>query len=524
MNFKLKASTVLVGISILTAMPTQAASLRDIADEIYGSFTTSGGPDNFRTNNGDHVFTGGAYSLRFKTEDIKLIDFQPPSSSASCSGIDFYAGSIQFASKDQFIQAGRNIAAAATVYAFRLALNSVCASCNAIMQNIQAWIQKVNDLANMTCQDSLAIMEASYDSEKGIQGIKGWESSAVDKVSGWAETTDWMGLDTAKNTIERWKKEGIDLWDDVVAKDKTALASVGDPAYLLAYNSDVPKLLFPFYANVGDLEIAQAATWSIFSEGKLCMNLQAEEVQGSFCGISDANLKHNYIDFIRGNQSGDMTDVLTLGLPRCKELKSIKPSHMPTETLKICNFADGKDAVDTHPNLKAKSISGQIMGDVFGTDAVDAKGGVDMTKVCDKDRVIVTKDSFFAKQLRFSGGGSSLNPTQLYIASILGTTYSRDLYRLNAEGKVVTDVNENAGCGQLAKLVFEKTDNLIDSLVTESISNLIIARQKVSVDPKFQGVWPQLEPLFEKIENSLRLQKAMEDSSKAISKSQELTR
>lgn len=488
---------------MLISYPTQAASLRDMADEIYGSFTTSGGPDNFRTNNGAHVYTGGAYSLRFKTADIKLIDFEPPSASASCSGIDFYAGSIQFASKDQFIQAGRNIAAAATVYAFRLALNSVCSSCNAIMQNIQAWIQRINDLANVTCEDSLDMMENLYSSENGINNSAGWEA-AYTNTEGWADPTKFLGEDTTANYAEAWIRKGVDFFDDIGKKDPVALTSMGDLAYLVAHNSSLPNYLFPFYANTGQLDLAKAATWSVIAgPAKACPNLKEEEPDGSMCGVG-AEFRHSYSAFLRGNPKGDKNKALKLKVPKCTKTPTVYLDSAPGVSLKQCDFTQGSKGL-VKEFKKADSLEQQILTDVFGKDAVDlSTGDFDLTKVCDGKNLIPNVSSYFTKQLRFSGSGSSsLTQAELYIASILGTKFSRDLYRLNAKGQVITDINESNDCGVLALLVKNKIDGLVDNLIIEAQQNLLYAEEELSQSPIWKDSWPQVSELLHKVRDDL---------------------
>ncbi|MDA0152480.1 conjugal transfer protein TraH [Vibrio sp. Makdt] len=515
MEFNFKKSAVLVGLAMLISYPTQAASLRDMADEIYGSFTTSGGPDNFRTNNGDHVYTGGAYSLRFNTDDIRLVNFQPPSTSASCSGIDFYAGSIQFASKDQFIQAGRNIAAAATVYAFRLALNSVCASCNSIMQNIQAWIQRINDLANVTCQDSLEMMENLYSSENGINNSAGWEA-AYTNTDGWADPTKFIGKETAANYLEEWARDNVDFFADIGSKDPVALSSMGDLAYLVAHNSNLPQYLFPFYANTGDMDLARAATWSVIAgAAKPCPNMNEQEPDGSMCGVG-AKYRHNYASFIRGNQKGDKTKALELEVPKCDKVENVNLVTVPGVTLKQCDFTQGSNGV-VQKYGTADSLQPQILKDVFGEDAVNSTTGVfDLTKVCTSKNLITNVDSYFAKQLRFSGSGStSLSQSELYIASILGTQYSRDLYRMNSKGEVITNLNESADCGALAEIVKAKVDNLVDNLILEAQKNLLIAEEELSQSPIWKDNWSQVSKLLDKVRASLSEQIKIDKAAKA---------
>ncbi|MEZ8733726.1 conjugal transfer protein TraH [Vibrio sp. 10N.239.312.D08] len=496
-------------ISLSLATTSNAGSLRDFTDSVYRSFTTSGGPDNFRSSSGDNVYTGGAYSLRFGVEDVQLIDFQPPSVSASCSGIDFFAGSIGFGSRDEVIQLGRNIAAAATVYAFKLALNSVCPSCASIMQNIQAWVEKLNALANMSCQDALKVMEdADKEEESKPPSDSDWNTFGQ-KVEGWTDPESYLGSDTTDNYLKRILAKGIEI-ADMLEKSPGKIPDTTDIGFFIAYNTNIHSHLFPFY----DEDLAKAATWSVLSEGKKCISETQETADGSYCGLSKSDYAHQYSDFIYGNNMGDSADMSTLTLPDCRETKSIGTTSFGSFV--VCDYTEKTytEVVKAYPT-KAPALKYQIMEDVFGSQGINSEGNPVIEDICEGDYVKKGVDSMFAKNLTVGNGyTNTLTDSQAWIASLLGTQYTRDLYRLNAKGEYldITEVNSHVECGALVEVVREKTENVIDRIESKVVVEMIHFSKKVQSKAKFADVWQKVQAAVLKlagdVKGSLEIRKA----------------
>src|SRR5699024_8110800 len=100
------------------------------------------------------VITGGRFSLRTEAMNVEILSIIPPSYQAGCGGIDLFGGSFSFISLDRFIQLLRSIAANAPAYAFRMAMQAMCPSCDQIMQEMQSIIQKLNGLTVSACQQA----------------------------------------------------------------------------------------------------------------------------------------------------------------------------------------------------------------------------------------------------------------------------------------------------------------------------------------------------------------------------------
>lgn len=489
-------------ISLSLATASNASSLRDFTDSVYRSFTTSGGPDNFRSSSGDNVYTGGAYSLRFGVDDVQLIDFQPPSVSASCSGIDFFMGSIGFGSRDEVIQLGRNIAAAATVYAFKLALNSVCPSCASIMQNIQAWVEKLNALANMSCQDALKVMEdASKEGDSTPPSDSEWNALGQD-VEGWTNPESYLGADSTDNYLKRILAKGIEI-ADMLEKSPGKIPDTTDIGFFIAYNTNIHKHLFPFY----DEGLAKAATWSVLSQGKKCISKTQKTADGSYCGLSKSDYAHQYSDFIYGNNMGSSADMNTLTLPDCHETKSIGTTSFGSFV--VCDYTEKTytEVVKAYPK-KAPALKYQIMEDVFGSQGINSEGNPVNDGICEGDRVKKGVDSMFAKNLTVGNGyTNTLTDSQAWIASLLGTQYTRDLYRLNSEGNYLKtdEFHAMTNCGALAELVRSRTTSVIDQIEEQALVELGNAARKYASTPKYADVYQKIVWELKLLETRIRL-------------------
>lgn len=128
-----------------------SASLQDQVDQMFDSMSNVTNPAAVMGQRRG-LLAGGRYSMRSQVMDVELLSVLPPSLASGCNGIDLFGGSFSFVSADQFIQLLRTIAANASGYAFKMALQAMCPSCDAVMSNLQGLIQKLNRLSVSSCQ------------------------------------------------------------------------------------------------------------------------------------------------------------------------------------------------------------------------------------------------------------------------------------------------------------------------------------------------------------------------------------
>jgi len=152
MFFKRLTSVFLV-IALIATPFLSSASLQSDIDEMFRKFgfqsnTTAPGAYMGQTMG---YLTPGALNIRATTNTIKPFTITPPRFKAGCGGIDMFFGGISFINKEQFIALAKQIGQNAIGYAFHLALNAICTSCESMLQNLQNFIQKLNKLQTDTC-------------------------------------------------------------------------------------------------------------------------------------------------------------------------------------------------------------------------------------------------------------------------------------------------------------------------------------------------------------------------------------
>lgn len=147
-----------IALSFLSSTQAEAnSSLRNEMNKMFGTMSNATSPGVFETSRRG-VISGGSIVARNKIMNTNIVSFQPPSFNAGCGGIDFFGGSFSFINKDQFVQLARTVASNAAGYAFYLAMDGMCPSCRAIIDNIQKKIQELNQFFGNSCQMAQGIV------------------------------------------------------------------------------------------------------------------------------------------------------------------------------------------------------------------------------------------------------------------------------------------------------------------------------------------------------------------------------
>lgn len=129
---------------------TATAGLKGIFDKMnFMSHATRGGA--YVDQAGGYI-TGGSFSARGESMDQTVLSFQPPSFSSGCGGIDLFMGGISFISKEKFIATLRAIGNNAASYAYGLALQQVTPQIKAVIDNLQATMQDINNANINSCR------------------------------------------------------------------------------------------------------------------------------------------------------------------------------------------------------------------------------------------------------------------------------------------------------------------------------------------------------------------------------------
>jgi conjugative transfer pilus assembly protein TraH len=219
--FKRTGVAVAIGMaitfSVLAPIEAQAnSSLRNEMQKMFGTMSNTTSPGVFETSRRG-VISGGSVVARNKIMNTNIVSFQPPSFNSGCGGVDFYGGSFSFISKDQFVQLARTVASNAAGYAFYLAMDGMCPSCKAIIDNIQKKIQELNQFFSNSCQLAQGIVN---DTGKAM-GMQRYMDAATSKsfVGGFGDVfesfTSTTGSTPTENlpAAERKKIQGNIVWN-----------------------------------------------------------------------------------------------------------------------------------------------------------------------------------------------------------------------------------------------------------------------------------------------------------------------
>lgn len=144
----MKINLLLTIILLLPAMYVRA----DIENGLDNMFVLTGNEPQIYQSQRRSGFASGTLRLRAPISTYQVVNLSPPSLRSGCGGIDMYGGSFTFINAEQFRQMLRQIGANALGYAFKLALSSMCDSCEQTLTGLQDMVQNLNKMQVDTCK------------------------------------------------------------------------------------------------------------------------------------------------------------------------------------------------------------------------------------------------------------------------------------------------------------------------------------------------------------------------------------
>ena len=182
-TLKIKRTAISVGLACCLSLTASTAYAGNFLEDVFSQMTTvTAGGHSFETQRRSG-YTFGMTSTRFHLHEPDLIMFTPPSMSVGCGGFDLFGGSFSLIKREELVQVARNVASGAAVYAFNLAIQSICPSCAQIMQGVSKIVSDMNRLAKMSCQDvSKTLMQQPFSQNiaknaRDAIGLEGWASN-----------------------------------------------------------------------------------------------------------------------------------------------------------------------------------------------------------------------------------------------------------------------------------------------------------------------------------------------------------
>lgn len=149
--------------------------MQQLFDDI-GAYGNATGPGAYRAQ-GMNIVSGGSLFMRVPQKNYNISQVSLPSLKMGCGGIDLYAGSFSFISKDQLVAMMKNIGSSAVSYAFKLALDSISPQINKTLTELQQVAQALNAMNINSCEAGQGLAE-------GLNGNWQRSSQYFAKVSG----------------------------------------------------------------------------------------------------------------------------------------------------------------------------------------------------------------------------------------------------------------------------------------------------------------------------------------------------
>jgi conjugative transfer pilus assembly protein TraH len=153
----MKSNMLLIGLFFVAVFhqPGNANELEKVWDSMLKAGSSS---QSYSTDSRNGMSLGSA-RIRVKTYNPNIISVRAPYIQAGCNGIDFFGGSLSILKKEELVQMGRSLVAAAPMYAFQLAFDQLCPDCNAIMADLAKRLEGLNELVKGDCKSITAMFD-----------------------------------------------------------------------------------------------------------------------------------------------------------------------------------------------------------------------------------------------------------------------------------------------------------------------------------------------------------------------------
>ncbi|MGO2275523.1 conjugal transfer protein TraH [Pseudoalteromonas nigrifaciens] len=320
---KLNSIGVVVSFCLLATSLNAKAGMKDLFD----SYQNDLGANHVDVAGGNN-WGLGQFSARWNQPTIDVISIESPSISVGCGGIDMYGGSFGLISGDELVQIGRAVAQGAAAYFFKLAINNICSTCAAEMENLQNKLQRLNELARNACSETQNFLANS-------------DFAGEDKLMA-QESLIGSGIASLKGTITSWETSIIgdantgDEKDLVSRQEAVEVNAVYQSVSLLKAGARVPFLQMLSFR--GDTENKKIASMLITLLGTKVLKFTEGETAPDAEPSVNLTSPANYSDLIIGKTSIPITikscgaETIPPGLDyRCLNIVSETIDYKPLE-------------------------------------------------------------------------------------------------------------------------------------------------------------------------------------------------
>jgi hypothetical protein len=140
----------LLAVFVWTTVLPEQAEARNWFDRFGNSVVTH--RDSAWSSQRQGHYAAGGFSVRMAIDRTPLFTITPPRFQVGCGGIDAFWGGFSFLNAEWLIQKLRNIMQAAPMYAFQMALQTLCPACAELLATLEAIANQLNSLALDDCE------------------------------------------------------------------------------------------------------------------------------------------------------------------------------------------------------------------------------------------------------------------------------------------------------------------------------------------------------------------------------------
>lgn len=153
-----------MGVNPVYADSLLQGEINDVFDLFINANTSSSA--GYFEGQARNYLSGGSFQGRNPIKKLEFFSINPPHVKAGCGGIDLFLGSFSFIDGDQFQGMLRSIAQNAAGYAFSLAIESLCPTCNTVVKYLQGEMNKLTKGLTDSCELGKLAVDATGLTEK----------------------------------------------------------------------------------------------------------------------------------------------------------------------------------------------------------------------------------------------------------------------------------------------------------------------------------------------------------------------
>ena len=156
-------------------------------------------------------YTPGSIFARSPVKNAQVLGLQMPDMRAGCGGIDLFTGGFSYIDSKELIHVLKSIGQNASAYAFGLALQTVTPQIKAVIDELSAKLQDINNMNINSCQSAAALVGGLWPKSEASSKMlcQSMGTGEGNRFKDWAAARQGCGAGGERHDINRHKREGF---------------------------------------------------------------------------------------------------------------------------------------------------------------------------------------------------------------------------------------------------------------------------------------------------------------------------